>query len=224
MNIKGKYKDFTSELEVLIDLLNQHPNYLCGFRDRVHDVKSTTKTYRVINSWESSGLLDDTREQEGLGWRKFSTSDIAWIMIISKLREFGLSIEKIKKTKESLLSPIESQVKKSNFGLSVIEWICLRILWLEDAGNTYLLVENDGTASVMTPQNFNSNNYIGTIPTAYVYININKLLTEAFMGGVPVWNDRQYILTKEESVLFNSIRVERPVSITSKLNKDGNIA
>jgi DNA-binding transcriptional MerR regulator len=64
------------------------------------NVKLSTVTYRQLNSWEEQGLLSN--EREGRGWRRFSIMDALWTKIIQELREFGLSWEKLKATKESL--------------------------------------------------------------------------------------------------------------------------
>ncbi len=64
-------------------------------------IVATGKSYRVINSWESNGLIDNFRE-ENSRWRKFSLVDCVWIKIISDLRDFGFSTEKIKNVKANL--------------------------------------------------------------------------------------------------------------------------
>lgn len=56
---------------------------------------------RVITHWHESGILSDDRP-EGKGWRNYSFSEMLWISIIIKLRNFGLDLNKIKKVKENL--------------------------------------------------------------------------------------------------------------------------
>ncbi len=64
-------------------------------------IPETENTYRTINHWMSLGLIDDTREDSSK-WRKFNLMELVWIMIITKLREFGFSNEKILETKKAL--------------------------------------------------------------------------------------------------------------------------
>lgn len=58
-------------------------------------------SYRVINHWESEGLLNFTRSSDK-GWRKYSIIDLFWIKIIVGLREFGYPLELIKIVKNNL--------------------------------------------------------------------------------------------------------------------------
>ena len=58
---------------------------------------------RVLNHWQNRGLIDDDRP-EGKGWRQFSPSEMMWLGIIIKLRNFGMDFEKIKRVKEYLVS------------------------------------------------------------------------------------------------------------------------
>jgi DNA-binding transcriptional MerR regulator len=69
--------------------------------DRILPVKDTWNTYRVINHWMSKWLIDDNRNSEKW-WRKFDLREIIWISVISKLREFDFSINKILEVKKYL--------------------------------------------------------------------------------------------------------------------------
>lgn len=224
MDFISKYKDLSDEVEYVLQLLSEQPERLDELRTKQYDINNISQSHRVINSWESIGILDDTRKNNK-GWRKFSLSDIVWITIITKLREFGLSIEKIKKTKESLLSPVTVTDRNTKTGLTALDWLCLRILLLTDRGNTYLLVEEDGTATVMMPRNFNINHTLGNIPDSYIYINVNKLLGTV-ITGITVWDDKQFVLSDEDieliSALKNSIP-KRPTIVRSELDKNGKI-
>jgi Predicted transcriptional regulators len=65
-------------------------------------IKDTDITYRVINHWSKLGLLKDSRNEQESGWRKFSFIDVAWIKILSELRTFGLSLNKVKVAFQSI--------------------------------------------------------------------------------------------------------------------------
>jgi DNA-binding transcriptional MerR regulator len=64
-------------------------------------IQDTDNTYRAINHWTTSGLIDDTRESDAK-WRKFNLAEIIWITIISHLRQFDMSIKKIKEIKKHI--------------------------------------------------------------------------------------------------------------------------
>ena len=64
------------------------------------NLKFDSITYRQLNSWEKEGLL--TVQREGREWRRFSIIDAVWVKLIKELREFGMSREQLKVTKQSL--------------------------------------------------------------------------------------------------------------------------
>lgn len=47
-------------------------------------------TYRRINLWERNGLFAPHRETEKTGWRRFSFSEVIWLLTISDLRRVGM--------------------------------------------------------------------------------------------------------------------------------------
>ena len=58
-------------------------------------------SYRIINHWEKNGLLLNARP-DGKGWRRYSIIDVIWINIMGALRDFGYSIEALKKLRAFL--------------------------------------------------------------------------------------------------------------------------
>ena len=76
--------------------------------EKTGTMRDTQLSYRVVNNWESVGLIDSDRPS-GKGWRKFSVMDAVWMRIIGELRKFGFLMEKIKKTKVSLNRSIRQE-------------------------------------------------------------------------------------------------------------------
>ena len=68
--------------------------------DKERNIKTDDATYRQLNSWEKEGLL--TTHREGREWRRFSIMDAVWVKLLKELREFGMSREQLKTTKQSL--------------------------------------------------------------------------------------------------------------------------
>ncbi len=58
---------------------NEDSNIL---NEKKYAIKDTDASYRSINHWSSLGLLDDVREDNNKGWRKFSIIDIVWLRIL----------------------------------------------------------------------------------------------------------------------------------------------
>jgi DNA-binding transcriptional MerR regulator len=61
-------------------------------------------TYRKINDWDDKGLLSCSREDDKAGWRRFSVIDILKLSVITQLRKFGVTTEKIKTITDKLSS------------------------------------------------------------------------------------------------------------------------
>lgn len=68
---------------------------------------------RIINHWEKENVIIDNRK-DGKGWRKYSITDVVWITIVEKLREFNFPLESIKLVKAELFN-------KNDKGSSVLE-------------------------------------------------------------------------------------------------------
>ena len=69
---------------------------------RQYSINEPSVTPRVLHHWYQVGIISDTRTN-GKGWSKFSFTELVWIKLIIRLREFGLSLDKIKKVKEDLI-------------------------------------------------------------------------------------------------------------------------
>lgn len=63
-------------------------------------VKEIGFTYRQVNTWDASGLLDV--ERQGTDWRLFSIMDKIWLNVIRELRKYGISLKQIAKIKKFL--------------------------------------------------------------------------------------------------------------------------
>lgn len=71
--------------------------------ERIFTVKDTGLTYRVLNHWSEVGLIEDDRS-DAAGWRKLSVADLLWIRILVKLREYGLSLDKLLRVQTCIFS------------------------------------------------------------------------------------------------------------------------
>ena len=68
---------------------------------RQYSLSEPSVTPRVLHHWYQTGIISD-RRIDGKGWSKFSFTELVWIKLIIRLREFGLSLDKIKIAKEDL--------------------------------------------------------------------------------------------------------------------------
>lgn len=76
----------------------------------INDVGVTTRT---MNNWMNLGLLLNKDRVENSTYR-FSFVELIWLNIVRELREYGFSLEKIKKVKEVLLTPLDYMEYYSN--------------------------------------------------------------------------------------------------------------
>jgi len=66
-----------------------------GLNQRQYSLSEPSVTARVLHHWYQTGIISD-RRTDGKGWSKFSFTELVWIKLIIRLREFGLSLDKIK--------------------------------------------------------------------------------------------------------------------------------
>lgn len=131
-------------------------------RNKQFSVSATGETYRTINFWESSGLIDNNRE-ESSEWRKFTFLDIVWIMVIKELTDFGYPIKKTQIVKENLCHSVEGEIS-----------LLVEYLYSFQLKNyKVLIVYNDGTVELNFPAKITS-----TTGKSYLCINVYARLMD----------------------------------------------
>lgn len=135
------------------------------------NLKFDSITYRQLNSWGKEGLL--TVQREGREWRRFSIIDAVWVKLIKELREFGMSREQLKVTKQSL----EFESEKYGVAMPMLEFYTAFII----GGKlpVVLLVFKDGVAVPASITQFKVANEITGLED-HIQINLNKLLQGMF--------------------------------------------
>lgn len=180
-------------------------------------ISETDHSYRAINYWEDTGLIDNDRTNEG-GWRKFSIMDLFWIQIISELKDFGFSTEKIQEVKKSLFG------KEYNRFLSEF-YVYLSLLRKEDC---IILIFQDGKAELATKEELEFSNTLKTLNKNFIHINFNLILQKIFTSKkIPnVYNLRFDLDQKEISTLldirdgqFEEINIKTDNGEIVKINK-----
>lgn len=162
-----------------------------------HHIKDLPMTYRTINHWESEGLIDSDRK-EGKQWRQFSIMDQLWLYTIEALRDFGLSLDKIKNSKDIFFTPLEK------YPFSLIEYYasCAYIL-LE---HVFLIVFSDGFAIPLTYSEYKDALKANWIKN-HVQISINDIIQKIFQDQklVPRYKN-EALITPQEFEVFHMIR------------------
>ncbi len=81
--------------------------------DKVYKVKDLQVPTRTIHHWKNEELLfEEHKKTEKNLMMKFSLSEYFWIKVIQKCRDFGLSINQIKKIKKDIIDIVKSYDEK----------------------------------------------------------------------------------------------------------------
>ncbi len=159
-------------------------------------VKDTDITYRLLNHWSEAGLLDDSRENDS-GWRKLSVKDIVWLRLLRDLREFGMSLDALRNTYNSLQPHISPEFEAA-----------LALCFRKPSTPVFVVVFSNGIADVATLHSLRATDYMVGYEVPYVRINLNALCgeilgTSNLMPPREMWlsladQERQLVLSSRE--------------------------
>ena len=203
------------EMMGLFDILQKHPEVLTKLREKKYTAKDTDKTFRIINYWESVGLLDNNRKSGSEGWRKFSMIDLVFMHLLAKLREFDFSIQKLKVVKQDLEKTLT--IAKTKTDITVLEYAYMRVMGLSSGGNTYFMITPDGHTDCVTQKDILLMQMLEEMPEGYIYINFNQLLSTRVKLGkskITVHSENAFILSKRELDILEVLRTKPYKSIT----------
>ena len=142
------------------------------FNERKYTIGSEKISSRVLNHWCENGIMKDNRP-DGKGWSKFSFSEVIWIEIVVKLRNFGLDLKKIKGVKDQL-DFYNSENNKSNCPL--LDFYL--IVALTSTIPIKLIVFETGQANLLRQIDIDLSNELNCFSEDYILIDINKLLNK----------------------------------------------
>lgn len=125
---------------------------------------------RVMNHWESQGLLECERNNES-GWRKFNLIEFVWFRIVQKLREFGLPLTKIEKAKAFYFEFNEQAIS-----MAAYYFIGARII---KQPVFFVVLLNDDQAEFLDYHEFQAAMRLHLLGN-YICININDILNQIF--------------------------------------------
>lgn len=161
--------------------------------EKKYTIAATDASYRVVNHWSNVGLFEDDRLDKK-GWRKFSAVDIVWVTILSKLREFGLSLDKLKNSYKTLMKDEEKLLE-----------FCIFLVLMRRA--MYLIVFPDGVIEVATKGALAYSESTGSLDDpSYIVINLNNCMQRTF----PEKDFKPEIdlpqLTEKEEIILSELR------------------
>ena len=185
------------DLMIMMYHISEKPDLLNTLREKKYTVKDTDKTFRVINYWESVGLLNSERESNG--WRKFSIIDIVYLNILSKLRKFNFSIEMLKTVKLDLEKYLGYCRPEDEYKLTILEYALYKVLTCANRGNVYFLIDEDAHLECISCRDRLYMKNHKELPDTYIYLNFNEFLDKLsifkkFNVNIPIHNDKEYVL------------------------------
>jgi len=159
-------------------------------------LKATNTSYRIINHYTKIGLVNDNRKKQ-TKWRKLSVIDLIWIQIISQLRKFGLSLDKIKATKQSLFySLAKPRTKTPQLELYIsyclLRQPCLLVVFKDGFCELALLEEYKQTIDLFSPLD------------SHIIINLNSIIQNIFSKKdlSPIYNISVELNNQELNLLL----------------------
>lgn len=202
--------------------------FIAGFCNDNHKVKDFLNepqytigdeaiSSRVLKHWHDTGILEDNRPK-GKGWRKFSFTEVVWISIVSKLRNFGLDLKKIKKVKKYLdtFNSIENQSQCPLLDFYITH--CMTSMM-----PIKLLVFDTGEALIGRQVAIDLAVQYGFIKDDYISIDIAKLINRRFKGKKIETDYSNYSLSNIEKEVQQGIYYEDVKSITINVNGNKDI-
>lgn len=156
--------------------------------------KFTSESKRVIGHWVKEGVIFGKQENDG-GWYYFNRIESIWIDIVSQLREFGLSLPKIKSIRETLFKEIAN-------GFRLIDQsLILSILNKPQA----LIIRSKDPLIVCSLKNYQNHLYNKIAP--HILVNLGPIVEKAFPeSNFEMTQEDVSNLTQEELKLLYFIR------------------
>lgn len=185
--------------------------YLTLLTKKKFTIRDTDSSYRVINYWCNAGVLDDFRDGNENGWRKFSIVDLVWLRVVMELRAFGFSLNKIK-------------IGHASFSGKYRQIFECAILLCMMRKGINLVVFSDGYIEAAPRDAVAMSESSGYLKdAAYLVINLNNCMEKTFPSAdySPKWDT--FSLTDNEIAVLRELRCGNSDEISIKM-KNGDIS
>tara|TARA_B100001059_G_C17607376_1_gene462712 strand:- start:3 stop:797 length:795 start_codon:yes stop_codon:yes gene_type:complete len=204
------------DLNFLGGFLNSDLNIVKEFNEQKFTINEENISSRVLNHWYEKGIITDDRENKK-SWKKFSVSELVWIRIVLKLRNFGLDLKRINQVKE--------QIHFFSNPKNVSKCPLLDFYMLVAMSSTIpikLIVFESEQAEIVRQHDIDMANQLQLISEDFISIDLNKLLDKMFTKITIRANYFNYSKTNIEKEIFNSLYLEEVKSFSVKITKGDN--
>jgi len=192
---------------------NKHMLMREKLRERKYTVKDTDIPYRVINHWEVKKLIPEGvnakggREEDG--WRMFSLTEMVWLKIISRLRNFDFSLKKILNVKKAIVH----WNSKYEYYPSLEYNIAVALFSERD---TYLRISSVGDADLISTERIEMEKILGYNKDV-ILISLKSILREIGLEFKEIKG--RLDLSDEEFEMIEQIRDENISEVKAGLKK-----
>lgn len=213
------------DMNFLVEFLNSDLKIIREFNEQKYTIGEENISSRVLNHWYEMGLITDDRVDKK-SWKKFSASELLWIRIIIKLRNFGLDLKRIKQVKEQIhyysKKDIVSNCPLLDFYMLVAISSTIPIKFI---------VFESGQAEIVRQVDIEIASQFQFIEEDYISIDINRLLNKMFtkkniradyFDFAKSEKETDHSKTDIEQEIFNSLYLEEVKSFSVNITKDGN--
>ncbi len=185
-------------------------NFKKMMRIRAYTVGDSDVSYRLINHWGQKGLLPDgVRGNQG-EWRKFTFVEMLWMRVVSHIREFGLSLEKIALIKNGIME----WDARDDIYFMLEYYIAIARTSTNDP---YIIIWADGKADIATRHEMEvSKMFFGDEDR--LLIPIKPIITK--MGLQAYDSDFPSSLSKDEKELLKEVRFGENKEVKARINNN----
>lgn len=167
-------------------------------------------SYRVLSHWDASGVLPEGVERTE-GWRRFSLVELVWLEAVKRLRDFGVSLERIAEARTQIM---DWDAKKKGYALFELY---VAFAWASD-NDPYIAVLPDGTAYVATMEEVNATQRLFDEQGDVLLVSLKSIL-RAKGHKVPLARGLFALSNKEAEVLAALHSDNKKVNISFKGNE-----
>lgn len=187
---------------------------LADFRKEIEQrsftVGKTGLSYRTINHWQSMGLLPESVKNNSGEWRKFTLPEMVWLHAAQKMREFGLSLEKIAEAKKGTVE--WGKVKNR----SVLLEYYISQAWFSSV-DPYFVVLVNGSATIASSAELEASKIMDD-GRDMLMISLKYILEDIGLGAIPT--ERLMRVDNTTQGLLDEIDNKKNIEIIIKTNPD----
>lgn len=174
---------------------------------QVDNLSKVGVTARVVSHWVEKGIVDDNRTDK-TGWRKFSPSELVWLKIVVKLRDFGLDINKILKAK----SRLELDNKRDQYSKFPILDFYIGMAIAFDMP-IKMMVFHDGHALIGRQIDVDLSKQSGILEEDYISIDLSRIVKPMFGDKSVAVDYLDYSLPEYAKRAMKAVDVENAKSV-----------